>query len=87
MQYMVIERFKDAKEIYERLRDRGRLMPDGLVYVNSWISTDLGRCFQVMETDDCALFDSWIASWNDVMEFEVVPVVSSAEASALALPG
>ncbi len=85
MQYMVIERFKDAKAIYHRLRDRGRLMPDGLVYLNSWISTDLGRCFQLMEADDRELFDTWIANWDDVMEFEVVPVVSSAEASDLAL--
>ncbi len=60
-------------------------MPDGLVYLNSWISNDLGRCFQLMEADDRDLFESWISNWDDVMEFEVVPVVSSTEASALAL--
>jgi len=85
MQYLVIERFKDARAIYQRLRDRGRLMPDGLVYLNSWISTDLGRCFQLMEADDADLFESWISNWDDLMEIEVVPVVSSAEASALTL--
>ncbi len=87
MQYMVIERFKDAKAIYQRLRDRDRLMPDGLVYLNSWISTDLGQCFLLMDADDRDLFDTWIANWDDVMDFEVVPVLSSAEASALALRG
>ncbi len=60
-------------------------MPDGLVYLNSWISNDLGRCFQLMEANDRDLFESWISNWDDVMEFEVVPVVSSAEASALVL--
>ena len=60
-------------------------MPDGLVYLNSWISNDLGRCFQLMEADDRDLFESWISNWDDVMEFEVVPVVSSTEASALSL--
>jgi len=84
---MVVERFKDAEGIYQRLRDRGRLMPDGLAYLDSWISIDLGRCFQLMEADDRDLFDTWIANWDDLMEFEVVPVVSSAEASALALGG
>ncbi len=85
MRCMVIEQFKDPKAIYERLRNRGRLMPDGLVYLDSWISADLGRCFQLVETDAPDLFHAWIASWDDVMEFEVVPVVSSADASARAL--
>ncbi len=60
-------------------------MPDGLVVLNSWISADLGCCFQLMEADDRDLFETWISNWDDVMEFEVVPVVSSTEASALAL--
>lgn len=85
MRYMVIERFKDAKAIYGRLRDRGRLMPAGLVYVDSWISSELECCFQLMETEDRNLLDVWMANWEDLMRFEVVPVVSSSEASALAL--
>ena len=85
MRYMVIETFLDARAIYERLRDRGRGMPEGLVYVESWISEDLTRCFQLMETDDPALFEAWIAGWSDLMEFEIVPVVSSGEARAAAL--
>jgi hypothetical protein len=82
---MVVEKLNDSRAIYSRLRERGRMMPDGLVYLDSWISADLTRCFQLMETDDPALFDAWIASWRDLMEFEIVPVVSSAEASARAL--
>jgi hypothetical protein len=85
MRYMVIEHFKDPRRIYERLRDRGRLMPPGLGYLDSWISNDLRRCFQLMETDDYSLFEVWIASWRDVMDFEVVPVLSSAEVCARAL--
>ena len=82
MLYMVIERFHDgaAPEVYKRFRDRGRMMPDGLNYVASWIEPNLGRCFQVMEWEDRALFDDWASKWNDLMEFEVVPVITSAEA-------
>ena len=80
MQFMVIERFRnqDARTIYRRLRERGRMMPEGLTYVSSWVSADLGRCFQLMETDDVSLFQRWIASWSDLMEFEVVPVTPGA---------
>ena len=82
---MVVEKLNDPSAIYSRLRERGRMMPEGLVYLDSWISADLTRCFQLMETADPSLFDAWIASWRDLMEFEIVPVVSSAEASARAL--
>lgn len=78
---MVIERFRngDPIPIYRRFRDLGRLMPDGLTYVSSWITEDLSRCYQVMETEDPRLFESWVAEWADLMEFEVLPVLSSAE--------
>ncbi len=82
---MVIEKFKDATTIYRRLRDRGRLMPDGLRYVDSWVSADLSHCFQLMEADREDLFREWIANWSDVMDFEVVPVVTSAAAREAAL--
>jgi hypothetical protein len=85
MKYMVIERFRDAKAIYERLRERGRQMPAGLSYVDSWISEDLDRCFQLMEADDAGLFTQWMANWNDVMEFEVIPVITSNAAMQAAL--
>jgi hypothetical protein len=79
---MVVEKFKHGPEpVYERLAERGRMMPEGLVYVDSWIDEhDRSRCFQLMETDDPALFDEWTSNWSDIMEYEIVPVISSAEA-------
>ena len=81
MLYMVIERFKEgaAPEIYRRFREQGRMMPDGLEYVSSWIDHDLKMCWQLMKTDDPALFDRWIDNWRDLVDFEVVPVRTSAE--------
>lgn len=80
---MIVERFRDrnAIPVYRRFRDRGRLAPDGLVYVSSWIDEDLARCFQLMETDDPALLDAWIANWSDIADFEVIPVITSGEAA------
>lgn len=80
--YMVIENFKngDAVPVYRRFRDRGRLTPAGLSYVSSWISDKLDRCYQLMETEDRALLDQWIANWNDIVEFEVYPVITSPQA-------
>ena len=81
--YMVVERFRNAPAIYQRLREKGRMMPDGLEYVSSWIDHDFKVCYQLMQTNDFALFDRWTRNWNDLMEFEIVPVRSSAEASAI----
>jgi Protein of unknown function (DUF3303) len=82
MLYMVIERFKndDAVAVYRRFRDRGRMVPDGVVYVSSWVDDKLTRCYQVMETHDRALLDQWIATWADLIDFEVHSVVTSKEA-------
>jgi hypothetical protein len=79
---MVVEHFrsKDAVSVYRRFRDKGRMMPDGLVYVSSWVDEDFGRCFQVMETHDRDLLEQWMANWNDLMDFEVYPVITSKEA-------
>jgi len=84
---MVIERFRKGrtKEIYFRARERGRLLPDGLRYVDSWISLELDMCFQLMECDDSDLLYEWFRKWEDLAEFELIPVVSSAEASAMVL--
>ena len=86
---MVVERFKngDAAPVYQRFRERGRLAPEGLTYVNSWVDTTLQRCFQLMETDDPTLFDVWIANWSDLVDFEVYPVITSADAAAATRPG
>jgi hypothetical protein len=79
---MVIEKFKnqDAKAVYKRFQEQGRMMPEGLKYINSWVEANFNRCFQLMECDDPVLFQQWIANWQDLMEFEIVPVVPSAEA-------
>ena len=80
---MVIETFQGtAPAVYERAAERGRMLPDGLAYVDSWVDESLGRCFQLMETDDPRLFDTWIGRWSDLGSFEVVPVISSADAAA-----
>ena len=88
MLFMVIERFKggDAAAVFRRFRERGRMLPEGLRYVDSWVAADLGRCFQLMECDDAAPFDQWVSHWQDLVEFEVVPVVTSAEAAATLMP-
>jgi hypothetical protein len=80
MLFMVVESFRgqDASAVYRRFRDRGRLAPDGLRYVASWVTADLARCFQVMECDDVTLLQRWTAQWSDLVEFEIVPVVEGA---------
>ena len=82
MLYMVIERFKEgaAIEIYRRFRQRGRMMPEGLEYIYSWIDLSFKTCWQLMKTEDFALFDKWIANWRDLVDFEIVPVRTSVEA-------
>jgi hypothetical protein len=84
MLFMVIERFRDrdAKAVYRRFRERGRGAPEGLRYVDSWVEANFDRCFQVMECDDARLLQEWVAFWGDLVEFEIVPVVSSAETRA-----
>jgi len=79
MLYMVIERFKDAPAIYRRLRENGRMMPDGLGYVSSWIDADLKVCWQLMRTEDESLLQVWTDNWKDLMDFEVVHVRTSTE--------
>jgi hypothetical protein len=88
MLYMVIERFRngDARPIYQRLREQGRMMPEGLRYVGSWITEDVALCWQVMECEDRRDLETWMSRWSDLMEFEVIPVITSAEAQARATP-
>ncbi|MBK7834100.1 MAG: DUF3303 family protein [Gemmatimonadetes bacterium] len=88
MRYMIIEHFHhgDPLPVYRRFRDRGRLAPDGLRYVDSWVTHDLAHCYQVMECDERALLDAWIANWADLVDFEVIPVHSSAEVRELVAP-
>ena len=87
MRYMVVERFRPGKvrDIYRRFAEKGRMMPDGLSNVDSWIIEDLSTCFQLMETDDFAKFAEWTGNWDDLADFEIRPVISSAEARTKAL--
>jgi len=80
---MVIENFRngDAVPVYRRFRERGRLAPEGLTYLSSWVDHKLERCYQLMETEDRALLDQWIANWCDIVDFEVHPVMASSEAA------
>jgi Protein of unknown function (DUF3303) len=80
---MIIEHFKNRNPVpaYRRFRDHGRLTPEGLQYVSSWVDEELERCFQLMETDDRKLIDEWIANWSDIVDFEIFPVISSKEAA------
>jgi Protein of unknown function (DUF3303) len=84
MLFMVVERFRnqDAKAVYRRFRDKGRMMPDGLAFVGSWVTADVARCFQLMECDDVTLLQRWVAQWSDLIEFEIVPVVAGKETGA-----
>jgi hypothetical protein len=84
MLYMVIESFRnrDPIPVYRRFHTSGRLAPDGLRYVSSWVTADFARCFQVMECEDPALLDAWMANWNDIVDFEVLPVITSVQAAA-----
>jgi len=88
MLYMIVERFRDgdAVPVYRRFRDHGRLAPDGLRYVGSWVTTDFQRCFQIMESEHPELLTEWMARWSDLAEFEVFPVISSADAAAAIAP-
>ena len=88
MLYMVVETFKQgaAAAIYRRVRERGRMTPDGLTYVSSWVDLEYAKCFQLMETDDPRLFEPWTRAWADLIEFEIVPVRTSVEAAKLIAP-
>jgi hypothetical protein len=88
MLYMVIEHFRnrDARAVYRRFRERGRMAPEGLVYVESWVETNFDRCFQLMDCDDPGLLDQWAAHWRDLVDFDFVPVRRSKEAVELITP-
>ena len=86
--FTVVERFRygDAAPVYRRFRERGRLAPDGLTYVSSWVNESLTICYQLMETSDRALLEEWMRNWEDLVEFEVHPVITSQEAAERVRP-
>lgn len=85
MLFMVIEHFRDrdAKAVYARFREKGRLAPEGLTYVGSWIEANCSRCFQLMECSDARLLQDWVLSWGDLVHFEIVPVVPSKDTAEI----
>ncbi len=89
MLYMVIEHFRPGQvaAVYQRARERGRLLPPGLTYVASWVEVSFARCYQVMECDDPDLMRQWIAAWEDLIDFEIIPVISSAAAAEIMAGG
>lgn len=88
MLYMVIERFKnrDPAPVYRRFREKGRMTPEGLAYVESWVDANFERCYQLMDCEDPQLLEEWAAHWEDLVEFEFVPVRRSAEAAEIFAP-
>lgn len=78
---MVVEQIKDAKAVYRRVREKGRMLPEGLKYIESWVETNYIRCFQIMECDDASLFHKWIVHWHDLIDFEIIPVMESKQAA------
>jgi hypothetical protein len=88
MLFMVIETFRgqDGKSVYRRFRDKGRMLPDGVVVVGSWVTADLDRCFQLMACDDVTLLQRWVAEWSDLAGFEIVPVVPGKDTAAALSP-
>ncbi len=85
MLFMVIEKFRyqDADAVYRRLSNKGRMMPEGMTFINSWVTADLDRCFQLMECANVALLQEWVAQWSDLIEFEILPVVEGKETAAV----
>jgi hypothetical protein len=88
MHFMIIEHFRPgrAPDIYRRFRERGRMLPAGVEYVVSWVDLEFRRCFQVMDAESEALLRQWTANWEDLADFEIVAVRTSAEAAAAIAP-
>ena len=88
MLYMIVEHFcgGDARPVYRRFRDQGRLAPEGLRYVSSWVTDDFRRCYQIMESEDPRLLEQWMDRWRDLVDFEVIPVMTSEEAASAIAP-
>ncbi|HJP59731.1 MAG TPA: DUF3303 family protein [Gemmatimonadaceae bacterium] len=88
MHFMVIEKFRDRdpKPVYRRFGEKGRMCPPGVRYVSSWVTTDFERCYQVMDCADRVLLDEWMTNWKDIVDFEVIPIITSEEATAAIAP-
>ena len=82
MLFMIIERFHSGKvkDLYKRFDEKGRMLPEGVTYINSWINEEVTLCYQVMESDNEEKIHEWIAKWNDLADFTIIPVITSAQA-------
>jgi Protein of unknown function (DUF3303) len=89
MQFMVIERFdpRKLKELYQRFAEKGRMLPEGVEFINSWIDEPVSTCYQLMEAVSPEKISEWTCLWEDLAVFEVIPVISSAEAREKVLNG
>ncbi len=87
MQYMIIERFHagKVKALYRRFDEKGRMLPEGVNYINSWTNEQVSTCYQLMDSDSIESIYQWIGQWSDLADFEVIPVISSAAAKAKTL--
>ena len=87
MTYMIIERFQPdkIKAVYQRFDEKGRMLPEGVHYINSWIDMDVKTCFQVMESESLAKLQEWVNNWQDLADFEIIEVINSAQAKAKVL--
>jgi hypothetical protein len=85
MQFMIIERFHPGKvkDMYRRFADKGRMLPRGVTFINSWVSVSVTVCYQVMEAESTERLQLWIDKWKDLVDFEIIPVISSAEAKEI----
>ncbi len=88
MLFMVIEKYRDGdpKPVYRRFKEKGRMCPPGARYVSSWVTADLERCFQVMDCDDRMVLDEWLSNWSDIVDFDVIPIITSENAAATIAP-
>lgn len=79
MKYMVIETFKPGMvdAVYQRFAEKGRMLPQGLIYIDSWLSADRTRCYQLMETQDYSLFKKWTIHWDDLTDFDIIELIDS----------
>ncbi|HEY5826486.1 MAG TPA: DUF3303 family protein [Cyclobacteriaceae bacterium] len=84
MHFLIIEKFRAGKMkiLYQRYDEKGRMMPEGVNFVSSWINEDVTICYQVMESESLEKLKEWINNWNDLADFEIIPVITSAQAKA-----
>jgi Protein of unknown function (DUF3303) len=87
MLFMVIEHYRNVKAVYARFNQKGRMMPEGMKYVGSWVESNLARCFQLVDAENQSLFSAWTENWKDIVDFEIIPVINSNDAATIVSDG